>query len=167
MKIKIIMITCFLFLVSCSPKGYWLSEGKYRPKKPNYELSKEEFKETNLVSTNFVYLSSDSLITSKGTLKSAIGFNSNGEAFLNSYDSSDILNQNRNKNSIETAQEIGLYRVYGNEIKFERLTSSDYGKYVLWEGYIQGDTIYLTYNNWPSRIKEYVYIKSKLPKKSN
>lgn len=153
----------FLILVSCSPKGYWLTKDTYRAKKPNYQLAKIQFVETNLLSTDFMYLSQDSLVSKLNTLKSAIGFTKNGEAFLSGLNVSNIHLENINKNSTNTAQELGYYRVEGSEILFERLTSSDFGQYVLWKGRIKGDTIIFEQKRWPNPIKEIIYIKSNLP----
>lgn len=165
-KILSVMKKGFLFcliLFSCSPKGYWLTKDAYRAKKPNYQLAKKKIVQTNLICTDFMYLNKDSLVLNDKTLKSAIGFTKKGEAFLNSLDMSKINIENKKKNSINTAQEIGYYRVEGNQILFERLTSSDFGQYVLWKGKIEGDTIFFTQKNWPNRSKIIKYIKSDLP----
>jgi len=125
-------------------------------------LAKEAFTKTDLLSTNFMYLGTDSLVTSDGVMKPAIGFNSNGEAFLNSYNIATLENDHRNRNSLETAQQIAMYRVNGNEIQLEKFVATDFGQYVLWTGTIQGDTLRFEQKNWPNRPKEFIYVKSNL-----
>ncbi|WP_152557390.1 hypothetical protein [Nonlabens tegetincola] len=115
--------------------------------------------------TGSMYLDVDSLITADGkVLKSAIGFDLDGRAFLNSYDTSSLAFQNANSNTITTAQQVGYYRVDGFEIEFERLTPYDYGQYILWTGRIKGDSIVFTYRNFLNKDRTYTFIKSSLPK---
>ncbi|GAK96715.1 hypothetical protein JCM19294_1024 [Nonlabens tegetincola] len=158
-------IILLIALVSCSPKGYWIDSDSYRAKKPNYKLQNKSFSQSKLVDTGSMYLDVDSLITADGkVLKSAIGFDLDGRAFLNSYDTSSLAFQNANSNTITTAQQVGYYRVDGFEIEFERLTPYDYGQYILWTGRIKGDSIVFTYRNFLNKDRTYTFIKSSLPK---
>lgn len=159
------IVLLFTLIVSCSPKGYWLDNDSYRAKNPNFKLSQKPFLKSDLIDTGVIYLETDSLVTTDGkVLKAAIGFDIDGRAFLNSYENSSLVFHNTRSNTIETAQQIGYYRVIEAEVEFERLAPYDYGQYILWIGRIKGDTIEFTYKNFPNKDKQYTFIKSNFPK---
>ena len=154
-------------LFSCSPKGYWIN-GSCKPKSENYKILETPFKESSLIDNEFIYISEINYFADSSNQLdsipyiSAIGFKKNGKAFLNGYKYKSRYSENLEKNSFETGQEIGYYRIENDNIIFERFSCSDFGNYIRLEGKVKGDSIIFLEKN-----RKKIYTKSDLPNSIN
>lgn len=163
---KIFILLLIILTQGCSPRGYWTANNVYRAKKPNYKLAEIPFVMSDKIDTDYMYLSEASPVSNdtrpnnEMMMVSAIGFFDDGRAMLNGYEYEKRYEENLKRNSWETGQEVGYYRVDGNKIQFERLSPFDAGIYIKRNGIIKGDTIFM---DTRYKAKKTIYIKSDLP----
>lgn len=140
---KLTSILSFFFLISCS-KGIWITEGRYRPKNPNFSLAKKEFVKSDLIDTDFLYISKKRTENYDGKiLYSVTGFYSDGRMIGNTITEQNFANELNATNSWETASSIGYYRTNGNQIEMQFFVPTDGGLYETRKGIIKKDTIIL------------------------
>jgi len=103
---------------------------------------------------------------SEGWSISAIGFLGDGRAIFNGYNLPTMETENLARNGWDTSTAVGYYRVSGEAISFEFLTSDDFGQYVRWDGIVKGDSV--IFSGWRiGKNKRYVFVKSGLPLQSD
>lgn len=140
---KLIFILSLFFLMSCS-KGIWITEGRYRPKNPNFSLAKKEFVKSDWINSEFLYVSKKKTENYDGKiLYSVTGFLNDGRMIGNTIVEQNFSEEINATNSWETASSIGYYRVSGNQIEMQFFVPTDGGLYETRKGIVKKDTIIL------------------------
>jgi len=130
MSLVFLCASCFFY-----QNGRWV-DGTCRPKKYNFKILKNPFKETDKLNFNKVYVVQDF------TKASCLGFYPDGRLIsITSYDGFALKEKNVTGKTWDNAISIGYWRVDGTKIKIEYFTCSDSGFYIEKEGEIKGDTI--------------------------
>ena len=133
----------FLILLSCS-KGIWITDGRYRPKEPNFSLAKEEFIKSDLINSDFLYVSKKRTENYDGKiLLSFTGFFSDGRMIGNTITEQNLSEEIHATNSWEIASSIGYYRIIEDQIEIQFFVPTDGGLYETVKGKVKMDTIIL------------------------
>ena len=163
---KLVIFSLFLLLVSCLT-FYHDPNGGFRPKKPNFNLAKENFIYNNKIDTLAIYTKTDTLKYGKYKSVFYLKFYNNGRYFENSFNPEVGI-----KNSNLYPSTVGYYKTYSDSIKTEFFwidaTNVHDTEYVLSNGIIKGDS--LIFENRFVKGDKDIYIKQKIdfvPEPSN
>ena len=133
---KIISILSIFFLMSCS-KGIWITEGRCRPKNPNFSLAKKGFVKSDLIDSDFLYVSTKKTENYDGKiLLSFTGFFSDGRMIGNTITEQNLAEEINATNSC-------YYRINGVQIEMQFFVPNDGGLYETVKGKVKKDTIIL------------------------
>lgn len=163
---KLVVLSLSFLCVSCL-KFYHHQQGGFRPKKPDFSLSKEKFDYNDKIDTLAIYTKIDTLKYGIYRSVSYIKFHNNGRFFKKSRDTDSKIDK---LNIIPGF--IGYYNTYNDTLKVEYYKVSALNKndieYVILNGVIKGDS--LIFGNRFVKGDEDIYIKQKLdfvPEPSN
>ncbi|WP_452220195.1 hypothetical protein [Lacinutrix salivirga] len=138
---KLVIFSALLLCISCI-SFYPHPEGGFRPKKPNFTLSKEEFKFNNKIDTTAVYSNLDTLKYDIYKTVFYLKFHNNGRFFKFSKNTKDIINKSNLKPG-----NIGYYNINHQLITIEYFSIDPYNKhnteYVKQSGIFKNDTIFI------------------------
>lgn len=144
-NICICVIGTVLFL-DCTVSSVWLSQGGYRPKNPEFNLSKERFvlrDDNGLIDAGAIYLVKEKNMWPEryksDTLYWFYRFFQNGQVF-NSYQFLEHLPGNSDINNLSTGL-IGYFKIIDKQIILEYYAPVNAGDYICMYGEIDNDTI--------------------------
>ena len=112
-----------------------IADGMYRPKHPKFKLLKTQFKETDKLTYNKVYIN-------QYLVGFGIGFYPDGKLmYFYSRDGYALKESDVENKKWENARNIGHWRTEGDKIKIEYFVCSQQGTYFREQGEIKGDSI--------------------------
>jgi hypothetical protein len=147
---KILWIFLPLLWIGCT-KNMWTEYG-VRPKKPKFSILKETFTDNRMIDHGFFYAYKKVLVAGEYNnyvysltnkdhyLYSFVGFYPDGKMIGVSLDEKDLPLLS-NRNSWETAHNIGYYTTKGDKIKWQYFAPFDAGSYLTEEAIIKPDTL--------------------------
>jgi len=137
MKTKFFIPLVLLLLIACN-KGYWLNENAYRPKKPAFKFTGQNFQFNSLIDTQFVYVTAKPFVNfDQDSLYSCMYFYSDGRMAIDRFQHKAAAQVF----SYDKAFAIGYYKIQDNTLFTALFMPGQGGFYLYRHARLENDDI--------------------------